>query len=77
MALGLERTAGIRACFISVEPVEHHLGPDRTSDLLPGRLASLANFTAEPGKLDYFRVRTNRGPSGIGDGSYKAPWIWT
>lgn len=50
--------------FFSTEPGEHHLCTDWTSDFLPtGRLVSLANFTAEPGKVYYFRVRTSGGPS--------------
>lgn len=50
--------------FFSTEPGEHHLCTDWMSDFLPtGRLVSLANFTAEPGKVYYFRVRTSGGPS--------------
>jgi hypothetical protein len=51
--------------FFSVEPGEHHLCTDWVSDLLAaGRLVSVANFTAEPGKVYYFRART----SSSGDG---------
>ena len=52
--------------FFSVEPGEHHLCTDWISDLLPNhRLVSVANFTAEPGKSYYFRVRTSGGPSSM------------
>jgi hypothetical protein len=58
---------------LSVDPGEHHLCTDWISDWLPGgRLVSLANFTAEPGKIYYFRARTTGGPSGIGDGKWEA-----
>jgi len=50
--------------FFSAAPGEHHLCTDWMSDLLPGgRLVSVANFTAEAGKVYYFRVRTSGGPS--------------
>lgn len=44
----------------SVEPGEHHLCTDWTSDWLPNqRLVSLAPLTAEAGNTYYFRVRTS------------------
>ena len=50
--------------FFPTEPGEHHLCTDWISELLPaGRLLSLANFTAEAGRVYYFRVRTTGGPS--------------
>jgi hypothetical protein len=50
--------------FFSVDPGEHHLCADWTSSFLPdGRLVSLANLTAEAGKVYYFRVRTSGGPA--------------
>lgn len=50
--------------FFSTDPGEHHLCTDWVSGLLPtGRLVSLAHFTAEPGHVYYFRVRTSGGPS--------------
>jgi hypothetical protein len=50
--------------FLSTEPGEHHLCTDWVSDFLPGgRLVSLGNFTAEAGKVYYFRARTTGGPS--------------
>lgn len=57
----------------SVDPGEHHLCTDWVSDFLPsGRLVSLANFTAEPDKVYYFRARTTGGPSAIGDGKWES-----
>ena len=51
--------------FFSVESGEHHLCADWISNYLPhGRLVSLNSFTAEPGKIYYFRVRTTSSPSG-------------
>jgi len=45
--------------FFSVDPGEHHLCTDWTSDFLAGgRVVSLAPLTAEPGKIYYFRART-------------------
>jgi Protein of unknown function (DUF2846) len=45
--------------FFAVEPGQHHLCTDWTSSFLSnGRLVSLANFTAEAGKVYYFRART-------------------
>jgi hypothetical protein len=59
--------------FFPVDPGEHHLCTDWISEWLPGgRLVSLANFTAEPGKIYYFRARTTGGPSAIGDGKWEA-----
>jgi hypothetical protein len=59
--------------FFSVEAGEHHLCTDWISDWLPGgRLVSLANFTAESGRVYYFRARTTGGPSAIGDGKLQA-----
>jgi hypothetical protein len=60
--------------FFSVDPGEHHLCGDWTSEWLPsGRLVSLANFTAEAGKIYYFRARTTGGPGAIGDRGLQAP----
>lgn len=56
----------------SVEPGEHHLCADWISDFLPhGRLVSLDSFTAEPGKVYYFRARTSASPTSgkAGDGA--------
>jgi hypothetical protein len=51
--------------FFSVESGEHHLCTDWISDYLPhGRLVSLNSFTAEEGKVYYFRARTTSSPSG-------------
>jgi len=64
--------------FFSVEPGEHHLCADWMSSFLPdGRLVTLANFTAESGKIYYFRVRTCGGPAsyldrGSFEGDYEA-----
>jgi hypothetical protein len=56
--------------FFSVEAGEHHLCTDWLSDYLPhGRLVSLNGFTAEAGKIYYFRVRTSSSPSGNADNS--------
>ncbi len=46
--------------FFSVEPGEHHLCSDWRVGLLSGggTKVALANFTAEAGKVYYFRVRT-------------------
>jgi hypothetical protein len=59
--------------FFSVEPGEHHLCTDWASSFLPaGRVVSLANFTAEAGKVYYFRARTSGGPASLlhrGEGS--------
>jgi hypothetical protein len=52
--------------FFSTAPGEHHLCTDWISTFLPGgRLVSVANFTAEAGKVYYFRVRTSGGPRGM------------
>jgi hypothetical protein len=51
--------------FFSTTPGEHHLCTDWISNLLLAghRLVSVGNFTAEAGKVYYFRVRTSGGPS--------------
>lgn len=55
--------------FFSIEPGEHHLCADWTSSFLPNeRLVTLANFTAESGKVYYFRIRTSGGPASYIDG---------
>jgi len=55
--------------LFSVEPGEHHLCADWTSGFLPGgRLVTLANFTAEPANVYFFRVRTSGGPASYIDG---------
>ena len=62
-------THGNSHLFFSVEPGEHHLCADWMSSFLPdGRLVTLANFTAEPGKVYFFRVRTSGGPASYVDG---------
>jgi hypothetical protein len=63
-------TRGDSYVFFSVDPGEHHLCADWRSTLLSnGRLVSLFGFTAEPGKVYYFRVRTTGGPSSMLDRS--------
>jgi hypothetical protein len=49
----------------SVEPGKHHLCADWKSDFVPhGRLVSLTSFTAEQGKIYYFRARISASPTG-------------
>ena len=63
-------TRGNSYIFFSVDPGEHHLCADWRSSLLSaGRRVSLFGFTAEPGKVYYFRVRTMGGPSSMLDRS--------
>jgi hypothetical protein len=63
-------TRGNSYLFFSAEPGEHHLCADwRSSFLARGRLVSLFGFTAEAGKVYYFRVRTTGGPSSMLDRS--------
>ena len=55
-----------------VEPGKHHLCTDWISGFLPnGRLVSLSSFTAESGKIYYFRVRVSASPTSgkAGDGA--------
>jgi len=48
----------------SVEPGKHHLCTDWISGFVPhGRLVSLTSFTAEPGRIYYFRARTSASPT--------------
>jgi len=42
---------------VSVEPGEHHLCANPQSRFQAGRLVALAHFTAEAGKVYYFRTR--------------------
>jgi hypothetical protein len=59
-------TRGNSYLFFSVEPGEHHLCADWTSDFLPsGRLVSLFGLTVEAGKTYYFRARTMGGPGSL------------
>ncbi|HZC22253.1 MAG TPA: DUF2846 domain-containing protein [Candidatus Binatia bacterium] len=63
-------TRGNSYIFFSVDPGEHHLCTDwRSGFLANGRLVSLFGFTAEAGKVYYFRVRTTGGPSSMLDRS--------
>lgn len=63
-------TRGNSYAFFPVDPGEHHLCADWRSTLLSnGRLVSLFGFTAEAGKVYYFRVRTTGGPSSMLDRS--------
>lgn len=63
-------TRGNSYIFFSVDPGEHHLCADwRSSFLAAGRLVSLFGFTAEAGRVYYFRVRTTGGPSSLLDRS--------
>jgi hypothetical protein len=63
-------TRGDSYIFFSVDPGEHHLCADWRSTLLSdGRRVSLFGFTAEAGKVYYFRVRTTGGPSSMLDRS--------
>ena len=43
--------------YVSVAPGEHHLCTDQQTRSEDDRRASLASFTAEPGKTYYFRAR--------------------
>ena len=46
--------------YFSVDAGEHHLCANPQSDMKSvSRMAALAHFTAEPGKIYYFRVRTS------------------
>jgi len=57
--------------FFTVEPGENHLCADWESPFLAAdRLISLAHFTAEAGKVYYFRARTT-GSSGSGAGNHQ------
>ena len=63
-------THGDSYIFFPVDPGEHHLCADWRSTLLSnGRRVSLFGFTAEAGKVYYFRVRTMGGPSSMLDRS--------
>ena len=45
--------------FVSVEPGEHHVCANRQSRFAwANQMVALAHFTAEPGKIYYFRTRT-------------------
>jgi hypothetical protein len=60
-------TRGTSYLAFAVEPGEHHLCVDFLSDFLkPGRLVSLYGFTAEAGKIYYFRARTAASVSSSG-----------
>jgi hypothetical protein len=50
---------------VSVDPGEHHVCANVQSKAGIGRLLALAHFTAEPGKIYYFRTRFFGGISGI------------
>jgi hypothetical protein len=55
-------TRGDSYLSVSLDPGDHHLCVDWTSDWLSnGRMISLFGFTAEPGKVYYFRARTTGG----------------
>jgi hypothetical protein len=59
-------TRGNSYLFFPVEPGEHHLCADWTSDFLPSdRLVSLFGLTVESGKTYYFRARTTGGPGSL------------
>jgi hypothetical protein len=61
--------------FFSVEPGEHHLCTDWISEWLTGgRLVSLSGFTAEAGKIYFFRARTTGGPSSLGGYRQSPDW---
>lgn len=63
-------THGNSYIFFPLDPGEHHLCADWRSSLLSdGRRVSLFGFTAEAGKVYYFRVRTMGGPSSMLDRS--------
>ena len=63
-------THGESYIFFPVDPGEHHLCADWRSTLLSnGRRVSLFAFTAEAGKVYYFRARTMGGPSSMLDRS--------
>ncbi len=49
---------------VSVEPGEHHLCVNKSSQFLPYTIA-LAHLTAEPGKVYFFRVRPFWGRDGL------------
>lgn len=66
-------TRGNSYVFFSVGTGEHHLCVDWASSLASSdRLVSLANLTAESGKVYYFRARTTGGPGALGDGRWQA-----
>ncbi|MGB6386744.1 MAG: DUF2846 domain-containing protein [Terriglobales bacterium] len=50
---------------VSVDPGEHHVCANVQSKASIGRLLALAHFTAEPGKIYYFRTRFFGGMPGI------------
>ncbi|MGC2287133.1 MAG: hypothetical protein WA542_17905 [Candidatus Acidiferrum sp.] len=61
-------TRGTSYLSFVVEPGEHHLCVDFRSEFLePGRLVSLYGFTAEAGKIYYFRARTMASVSSSGN----------
>jgi hypothetical protein len=45
------------AFAVSVEPGEHHICANVQSNFEPGQNLALEHFTAEPGKVYYFRTR--------------------
>lgn len=56
--------------YFAVEPGEHHLCADWVSGFVPnGRAISVANFTAEAGRVYYFRARTVGSYGTFGDNS--------
>jgi|HubBroStandDraft_1064217.scaffolds.fasta_scaffold32547_3 hypothetical protein len=64
----LGATRGTSYLSFALEPGEHHLCVDFLSEFLePGRLVSLYGFTAEAGKIYYFRARTMASVSSRGN----------
>ena len=49
---------------VSVKPGEHHVCAEVQSNYAVGNLIALAHFTAEPGKVYYFRTRFLNGMNG-------------
>jgi Protein of unknown function (DUF2846) len=52
---------------VSIEPGEHHVCANVQSNSWFGQLVALAHFTAEPGKVYYFRTRFPAGIPGSAD----------
>jgi hypothetical protein len=61
-------TRGDSYLFFTVEPGDHHLCADWVSSLVPGgRAVALYGFTAEAGRIYYFRARTIGGPASMAE----------
>jgi hypothetical protein len=72
----LGATRGDSYIFLSVDPGDHHLCAEWTSEFIPGgHLFSLAKISAEPGETYYFRARTSGSASNDQSSSRMLPTL--